>query len=85
MPQSLVVSKDLIYRLTVIIRDEPLTEKFSCSVWDTAKGEKVDVQTQFDTFEDAAKAGGSVVRQLLTSFAAEAESNLIRELLTLRR
>jgi len=84
MPHSLVVSKEFIYRLTVVIRDEPLTEKFSCTVLDSAKSEKVGVQTQFNTFEDAAKAAGSLVRQLVTSFAVEAESSLVKELLTLR-
>jgi hypothetical protein len=79
MIQSIVLSHDLIYRVNVVIRNEPLTGKFSYTIWDAETGTKNAVQTQFTDFEDAAKAAASSVREAIANSAKKAELRLIEE------
>jgi hypothetical protein len=80
MTQSIVLSNDFVYRVNVVIRNEPLTGKFSYTLWDAVTGKKNSVQTQFTTFEDAAKAAACAVKEAIVDSAAEAESHLIEQL-----
>ena len=83
MIQSIAVSNDFVYRVNVVIRNEPLTGKFSYTLRDAVTGKKNRVQTQFSTFENAAKAAASTVRDAIVGSAAEAESRLIDQLMHL--
>ncbi len=84
MLQSIVVSKDFVYRVTVVIRNEPLTGKFSYTLWDAVTGKKNSVQTQFSTFEDAAEAAASAVKEAILGSAVEAKLQLIEQLTQLQ-
>jgi hypothetical protein len=84
MAESIVVAKDFTYRVNVAIRNEPLTGKFSYVLWDAVTREKITVQTQFATFDDAAKAAGEKMKQLMTGSASDAEASLVKELIALR-
>ncbi len=81
---SVVVSYDFSYRVNVIIRNEPLTGKFSYTLFDMVTGSKPAVQTQFDTFDQAANAAAAHVRELLEGSANDAETAVLARLLELR-
>ena len=78
--QSIVVSNDFTFRVNIVIRPEPLTGKFSYTLWDNVTSKKVRAQTQFQTYEDAAKSAALAVKELLIGSANEAETKILRQL-----
>jgi hypothetical protein len=78
--QSIVVSSDFTFRVNIVIRPEPLTGKFSYTLWDNVTNKKVRTQTQFQTYDDAAKSAAVAVREILVGSANEAETKILRQL-----
>jgi hypothetical protein len=78
--QSIVVSKDFTFRVNIVIRPEPLTGKFSYTLWDNVTNKKLATQTQFQTYDDAAKSAAVAVKELLIGSANEAEAKILQQL-----
>lgn len=78
--QSIVISNDFTFRVSIVVRNEPLTGKFSYTVWDYVTNKKAGSQTQFDTYEEAAKGAAIAVRNLLVGSANQAEKKIINQL-----
>jgi hypothetical protein len=78
--QSIVVSNDFTFRVSIVVRNEPLSGKFSYTLWDNVTKKKVSVQTQFDSYDEAAKGAAIAVRNLLVGSAKEAETSIIQQL-----
>lgn len=78
--QAIVVSKDFTFRVSIVVRNEPLTGKFSYTLWDDATKQKTAVQTQFDSYDEVVKGAATAVRNLLVRSAEKAETSIIQQL-----
>ncbi len=81
---SIVLSHGFVYHLNVVIRNEPLTGKYSYTVVDPEAGKNIDTKTQYNTWEDAAKAAGKAVTQAMTAAATRTEAKVVKDLITLK-
>lgn len=82
--QSIILSHEIVRRVHVILRNEPLTGKFSYTVFDAETGKKIKAKTQSDTFEKAAEAAAQDVLQAIADSAVESQGRLIKELIALK-